>query len=466
MHRSLGVPRARARPPASQGPKPMARRDSAAAGRAGGARAVAASGLEREPADYSSFLLKIFSYSYTNRNTVVDLLVGSPEFAAFLQREGISKFPRGWAGSLPLTHANVLNRFVDECFLRLPSNHRLRLGAESKALSLLADAPIFRTALGEKGVAKYRQMPIKAQRATANRVLGHCFRRLIRPAVLRALRNEALLADLRQHGAKIETKDARAAIARLSRENVQRLLGTKGPAAPDPALAEVKALVDGIEVVLVHNTVNLRELGSTPVLSSRQLQKIGAPGGRNTQPFNREFLRSDDNVFFFVKFKTQAMQANGGASVYGDDALTVRPAYAHEAAWVSAFVMNPADLAVAAKKLGIPLDPSGKWLEDGKLPAPEWREASRRLHRLDFTLPDFAGMVRSQMLTSLAGLRRSKPAEFSRVVSVLRGEDPIELAKVIEAYAYEPLRLPPIMEGKIPVAIPPREIVRLPKTKS
>ena len=157
----------------------------------------------------------------------------------------------------------------------------------------------------------------------------------------------SVTATLRTHGTETPLKV-------LSRQNLERItqqLGDIPPCSP-----ELEAQIASIQFEFIHNTHFLSENPDTPILSTAALLELGLPGGLNTHWFNREFLRSHDQLFFHVMGTRAGGATQTTESYYGTYGLRPKRAYAIKHGWISPFIMVPGELArfaaVAAKDLG------------------------------------------------------------------------------------------------------------------
>ncbi len=116
---------------------------------------------------------------------------------------------------------------------------------------------------------------------------------------------------------------------------------------PITVQTEILNSKDQFKFYFEHNTVNQNRSAilSTSLLSARVLSEFGLNLGLNTGHFNQQTLRTDNNVYFFIR----AMDARLATprpehSQYGDVSLFLNNNYAQSAGWISAFVMYPSQL--------------------------------------------------------------------------------------------------------------------------
>ena len=288
-------------------------------------------------------------------------------------------------------------------------------------------------------------------------------------AALEKKQSESLAEILRMHGVRTIAPDPRTTLEEISHANVRRILGDTEVA---PSADVRKALEDTppFHVYFVHNTQTLTQAPKLPLLASRRLEGLGVGTGLNSlYVYNREFLRSDDSVFFDVRLARVPEEAHQ-RNAYGTMNLFVEPAYARRAGMVSLFNMNSSELRAgwhlsAAEKEVIQgtHDPWGKLRTlDVSTVRPQtlqhWEDARDLLYRLDFTPSDFDSMVKELVTRSLNRLATDDPDRFHAAISALKSrEDPEGATEALKRLAFDMNGLGRDYELKIPVAVPPDE---------
>ena len=277
--------------------------------------------------------------------------------------------------------------------------------------------------------------------------------------------------------------DGYQALREASARNADRLK-SRIPDVSTPD--EVRELAKDLSVVFIHNTHVIRSVPDSPLVSSRVLQEVSGIGGLNTYFFNRQFLRSDDNIFFFVLLQAGPKLGNARESLYGKYKFSPEETFGRERGWVSAFVMYPYDLyrfsfgcektcaeqltpvfqrefpreMTAAKgdlqELVKSLRPykrdNPRWNRLLRDQFPLWRPARRLLGTLDFTVDDFRSLSLAVIESYLNELYAKDRVAFAEWQARLRKGDTGDLMRL----AYKEIcGLDLYFEFKVPVAIPP-----------
>lgn len=405
-------------------------------------------------------LLRLHTY---RRGPVADALLASPEFAAWCKTNDIEMHARGadfemHGSRVTGPHELVLTRYADAVLatLSLDSSlwQRLRgpLCETMKSSELLASA-LTSDERSEFAVAvSARQEELLA--VALNRYFAHQHGEL-----LSERQDESLRSALAARGADSPQAGYRA-LSRRSRNNVLALQIAKARDDDAPQLQRARRAIAKLGLVAIHNTTKISGAPEAPLMSSRELEKLGAPGGRNTHPFNRGFLATDDQVFFHV-FIGDAADVTSVASTYGHDALSVVPTYLRQKGWVSAFMMTPADLSAFAEIAGIvpsdrPLRGPGWQTAD-----PLWRAARDALANLDFTVRDFVALVKRQLHRTMCTLYDDSPEQFAQALATLENGDLRAKTQLVCELVLRPLGMPDRMELKIPIAVPREAILDL-----
>jgi len=312
---------------------------------------------------------------------------------------------------------------------------------------------------------------------------------------LAKLQSASLLKNLRFHGYTPPAgTPGRAALRDLSATNVERILNGQTYRS-SPEMSGAEQLVADLEFDFIHNTRNEGTHNiQTPLLSTDLLKKIGFTGGKNTNPFNRQFLHTHDQVFFYVKPVTRNFRFRPSSSYYGDIALFLHPEFAESAGWISAFIMYTPQLFTATKavapaetdsivqkykktfssSVALAKDPDNlmSWIDyvsswelkkffrdNGK----ELESLRHELHKLDFTVSDFTRLVRVRLLISLQELQKTDEGRFRSALQILRSEpkvdssDKSDLERLVQELVFRPLGMPSSFELKVPWMVPAGE---------
>ena len=309
-----------------------------------------------------------------------------------------------------------------------------------------------------------------------------------RERMLAVTQDRVALQKRQQHSVKatLATHGTESSIQEQSRINLDRITAELGP--NQPLSEELEAQLSAVRFDFIHNTHVLSENPDTPLLSTAALLELGLPGGLNTHWFNREFLRSHDQLFFHVQSKLDGTKTQAMVSAYGSYGLRPKREYAIQRGWLSPYVMVPGNLvrfaaaaapdlgALLAEKLAIDPDIQLEKQRYGRKPLiafgflslqaqdawvrreePIFREIMKRLHLLDFTVTDFEELarrlVRRRIHKHLSGEvveRYADPAEV-----LLKGP-PDSVRLLIESTVTGYLDVS--FEFKIPVALPADEL--------
>lgn len=319
------------------------------------------------------------------------------------------------------------------------------------------------------------------------------FSRLADPDLLRARQSEALRMALWHHGyTTLPESDGFRSLEKVSLGNRERLFNLPRRTVSTEIAAEIEAAVSAIRPVFIHNTNLLQRIPEIPLVSSKEIRRTAGVGGLNTFFFNRGFLHSDDNLFFFLDLATASPVLPLMQSIYGKYQFVPDDAFARERGWVSAFIMYPYDLlrfaayacpgdvpamidllrAEYAAELGTAswtIAEINKRLRDVRRDAPRsvrvlrqgfplWNRARKELYRLDFTVQDFTEVVREAFARWLAELASSDQVTYQQTLDIIRTKGPagIQLDAFKAAYG-----LDLYFEFKIPVALPPGRMRQL-----
>lgn len=392
-------------------------------------------------------------------------------------------------GRAPLFAGDVSSatlELVDYLFSN--AERQTRPGRPSAWEQLLRHPP-FREFLGRENIDG-ATVPEAARRTLVGSYLEAALRRFEDPAWRAECQTASLRRSLWFRGRGVGTlpADGYEALSRLSAENRRCLEGRRTGAPLSPS-AEVQALLERLSFVFIHNTHVIRGKPKLPLVSSQVIRDATGLGGLNTYAFNRFVLRSDDNLFFFVGLRSGPTLGSRRESLYGKYKFSPSPEFARRWGWISPFVMYPYDLArfganalprseegfredlrrefptlasgtwdALVKALGKHKREEGRWLRVLQRRFPAWLEARWALGNLDFTVPDFEALSRQALANHLGRLQTVDPVGFAAWQKRLAEGDVGDLL-------YDALRsvygLDLFFEFKIPVALPPDEVMQL-----
>lgn len=154
---------------------------------------------------------------------------------------------------------------------------------------------------------------------------------------LSELQNQELSEHLRDvYGIETKGKNPYDVFKQISAQNLRRYLG-RHPILRTALSNSVQAYVHSQFQGFIHNMNQYPTLlMKQPLLvSSRQLDKMALSPGLQSAPFNRDFLKTQDWIFFHV---------DGDDKLYGNHGIALAPEYAQSTAIVAPFVMTLGDL--------------------------------------------------------------------------------------------------------------------------
>jgi hypothetical protein len=259
---------------------------------------------------------------------------------------------------------------------------------------------------------------------------------LFEPAVLKE--------NLETHGLPTLPREARSALVFTSAENLKQLAPTYQSTAE---MRRAEEAVARLQLAFVHNTNVLSAQPSGPVLSSHWLEKLGLGGGANTYPWNRDFLQTDNDVFFLPILTHPETSASTLAALnqkYGKNLVVVGNDYARKHGLISSFQMSANDFydyAELASRTDAQLKPlfesmqRERWSWGERNPGnhhdTEWGVALARafpkemerlrssLYKFDLTVSDFETLTKTTLLSTLDTIRKEDAGRFEGIVQHL-----------------------------------------------
>jgi hypothetical protein len=285
-------------------------------------------------------------------------------------------------------------------------------------------------------------------------------------AELRALQDASLKKSLQARGSRVAMASGYDTLKIESANNRKRWSEavTSGDDIP-----EARKLLSHLDFIFQHNTMRYTHRGHSPIFSSRQLELLGMTGGLNTLKFNRDILQTDDNVYFFVlpilkgvtKISADDLPDSKGA--YGRNYFQLDSTYAETAAWVSPFIMFPDEFINTVSAI----DPMiGRSLAHSSTQSKNYLGLARKgvetLHRADFTVDDFRGLIQDRLYDTLRELHRDEPRMYETTLANLKSGDYAALKSTLQLFVFYPMGLrDDRFECKVPVAVPARETASL-----
>ena len=262
-----------------------------------------------------------------------------------------------------------------------------------------------------------------------------------------------------------ESEDSYISLRKLSDKNRRKYM-TSLDEIPD----EIKETVESLRIIFVHNRsprINSQPIEGDALLSARKLGR----GAQNTYNYNREFLQSDDNIFFFVKFigkDFNASEARGFGISYGNISFHLDKEYAQNYGWISPFNMYPRELAtfLGGRNKFSEAQESLKALRDsGTMATPEElsnipKTVLNELSHGTFTPSDFEKLVKNNLKNVLAKMKTINPSEYENIIGLLQEGNPNEIDLIIRNHVFMPLKLASrhkryeMFEFKVPSHVP------------
>jgi hypothetical protein len=347
----------------------------------------------------------------------------------------------------------------------------------------------FQEYLREKGIADFVARPEPEKRVLVGEYLAERMNQFNEDAFLRTRQAASLRRALwfrARAGELPDAGDGYELLAKVSARNLQRLLKQHSPSAAGSVDSGIENLLKRLSLAFVHNTHVIESIPEVPLVSSRVIQDLTGIGGLNTYFFNRRFLHSDDNLFFFVDLCSDNRISSGMSSIYGSHTFAPVRSFVFERGWISAFVMYPYDLfhfaatfdadtgrdmraaltrefpearitgETPAKKITQLLAPykrdEKRWNRFLRNHFDLWNRMRRHLCALDFTVADFETLAFSALRLWLKHLKETDTKAFENIQTRINLLDLQGILPEALAFAYG-LHL--YFECKIPVALPP-----------
>ncbi len=180
-------------------------------------------------------------------------------------------------------------------------------------------------------------------------------------AWLNAEREKSLELQFKNWG--IDLKGARpyAFLSRLSDLNVQNQMKALKLKPLDQFPEDIQALVRDIDLDFKHNTGSEKVDGPI-LLSSKRLEGMGLLATTQRKyTFNRDFVKSDDQLYFYVQPNVtgNVKPSDASSSRYGNNTLYLDRKLAEKYGWISPYLMDAGDLEAyrqSLKRMGLDVD--------------------------------------------------------------------------------------------------------------
>jgi hypothetical protein len=259
----------------------------------------------------------------------------------------------------------------------------------------------------EKRLSGRKELPENEELKLLADYEQYYWKTLKNPKALAKLRDHALDVELDRRGApQFPGVKGRKRLEMLSRQNYERMMKENNLTEDYKDTPWLREQVNGLTLNIFRNSHSTEVYGDG-VLSSRQLMECSGSFGMNSEmAFNREFLHTDDNIFFnaeVVKATTTAHSARSKVSEYGKHGVSVAVEEVADIAWVSPYVMFPYDLIEVFKNdqvlntsFSVGQRFSGSERRDSYQATSYEEAALASLHKYDLTVNDFIALVRAK----------------------------------------------------------------------
>jgi hypothetical protein len=192
----------------------------------------------------------------------------------------------------------------------------------------------------------------------------------------------------------------------------------------------------------------------------------------STAVFNR-FIGSDRHVYFKVFFKRKNDHHVGARSEYGSAGVVLKKEAARRMAFISPFIMYISELHGAAAVLDAPLAAQYKkentavndgelaWVTKwGQVGSPELvRQIQPLLGQLDLTVEDAERVLKAFTIKKLHDLYERNQVRYQSFMDILKYGSFDDVSELLNAQVLSPLGYSSGFEGRVPVAVPPEDLV-------
>jgi hypothetical protein len=314
------------------------------------------------------------------------------------------------------------------------------LGSLQESLPL-KETPLLHDFIENEMRSKRAGLASEEECYSVGRLVSYIATKLNDPIEAQAIRKVVLLKNLetRMPAAKFSEllrkyRDPFRILQSVSQENLERMnfktISESLTGIPDLATrAEIELYAGKIDFKLRHFANTEAKPTAVPVMSSGVMKQFGFRAGINSSPFNLEFLRTGDNVFFFIDETLGASFEEVGrtATEYGPHGVEIKDReFAEKNGMVSYFIMYPRQYVQYLKEIeGVPILQKYEKLDHDwdKSFETDLGKDIETLHHLDFTLADYREMVRRAFVEKLVSIYRDDPSEFAITLKRIGDED-------------------------------------------
>lgn len=181
-------------------------------------------------------------------------------------------------------------------------------------------------------------------RARVITFLKDFFLSFLKPHRLIQLRESSLAKQLHAWGGS--DSSGYPQLETLSAQNMQRVLRNFQLTSVKNLPREIRDVVENIDFEYRHNT-NMAGTAGPIMLSSARLRQAGLPNtAQSTYSFNRDIVKSDDQLYFYVQpiIRRSGYTRQNIHSRYGNKSIYLNEQFAQKKGWISAFIMTESDL--------------------------------------------------------------------------------------------------------------------------
>ena len=175
-------------------------------------------------------------------------------------------------------------------------------------------------------------------------------------------RESSLELQFKNWGIDLEGMKGYDYLQGLSQKNVVAAENRLGLKPLDQIPEDIRTLVIHLDLEFRHNT-GASQIEGPVMLSSARMRDIGLINTTQSRTeFNREEVKSDDQLYFYVQPNAQVKKRDVGESIssrYGKNSMYLDADFAREFGWISPYIMERANLSNyqhSLKKMGIQVD--------------------------------------------------------------------------------------------------------------
>jgi hypothetical protein len=166
-------------------------------------------------------------------------------------------------------------------------------------------------------------------------------------------RAKSLELQLKNWGIDLKGRPAYVFLHELSRNNINSAIARLNLKSLDQLPEDIRILVSQLRMDFRHNT-SFDKIDGPIMLSSSRMKSLGLTvTAQSRYDFNRNVVKSDDQLYFFVQ-PTASPKGQSGESVssrYGNNSLYLDVEFAKEFGWITPYLMEAGDLVMYKQSL-------------------------------------------------------------------------------------------------------------------